>query len=285
MSAETTTLESAASSAPVPSSAPVQSSTDWERVWNHRHSWQQDERLLEREERSHRFALILERIEDAFGSVSGLETIELGSGRGDLSALLARRGARVTLLDSCDKALDQARQRFDRLDLPAKFECADMFQQCSEREGRFDVAISSGVIEHFADEDRSRVIGVHHDVLRPGGMTAISVPHAGCPSYRLWKLYLELRGWWPYGMELPYTRRELEKRARSVGFQRCETRCMGFWHSVGAHWMNNVFKRSVDWSDRRSMLDPIMGFTLVLIARRAMHPHTSHTGPSGGKSE
>ena len=52
-------------------------------------------------------------LNNAFGRIKGLNTIELGSGRGDLSVLLAERGANVTLLDASDAALEQARERFD----------------------------------------------------------------------------------------------------------------------------------------------------------------------------
>ncbi len=241
----------------------------WSRLWKHRPSDDRDTEMLAREERSPRWALILDRIESTFGSVRGLETVELGSGRGDLSALLAGRGARTTLLDANEQALAQAQHRFARLGLDARYEQRNMFDTPPAWRGRFDISLSSGVIEHFKCDDRTRVIDAHHQVLKPGGMAIISIPHAWCLPYRLWKFYLDLRGWWPYGMELPYTKRELARRAGQVGFVRSETRCMGFWLSVGSQWGQMLLGYRPAWSDRRSWLDSTMGVTLVLVAWRA----------------
>lgn len=240
----------------------------WDRLWQHEPTSQRDDALLEREERLERWATIVRRLEGAFGGIEGLETIELGSGRGDLSVLLARRGARVTLFDASEAALDQAQRRFDRLGLPGRFERGDMLGALGDQRGGYDVALSSGVIEHFRGEDRTRVIRAHHEVLKPGGMAVISVPNAWCPTYRLWKFYLERRGCWRYGMEIPYSKRELLARASRAGFAEAHAACMGLWQSIGAHWARGVFRRPVEWDDRRSRLDRAMGLVLLMFARR-----------------
>lgn len=215
-----------------------------------------------------RWELTLARLTAAFGRIDGLNTIELGSGRGDLSVLLARRGANVTLFDASDRGLDQARRRFDRLDLPARFERGDMLGALEAQRGQFDVALSSGVIEHFRGDERTQVIRAHHDVLVPGGMSIISVPNAHCLPYRLWKVYLERRGCWPYGMEIPYTKRELLRRAGRAGFAEADASCMALWQSISAHWGRSVFHKQVDWDDRRSLWDRSMGLVLLMFARR-----------------
>ncbi len=253
----------------------------WDRLWRHHPPAAKDNALLERERRSPRWATIIGHLQTTFGTVSGLRTIELGSGRGDLSALLARRGAHVTLLDASGKGLAQAEQRFVRLGLKARYEHADMLEALEPRQGGFDVALSSGVIEHFKGSDRTRAVEAHLNVLRPGGLAIISVPHALCAQYRLWKFYLELRGWWPYGMEIPYTRRELVRRARGIGFARVETHCTGFWQSVGDHWGRSLLGRGPDWVDKPSRLDNVMGMTLLMFAWRG--DRTSVPPRTGGR--
>jgi cyclopropane fatty-acyl-phospholipid synthase-like methyltransferase len=203
-----------------------------------------------------------------FGQVAGLRTIELGSGRGDLSVLLAERGAKATLLDASDQALVQAERRFDRLGRAAEFVQADLFDLSQRLHRRFDVALSSGVIEHFRGDRRSDAIRAHFDVLRDGGLAVISVPHAWCLPYRLWKGYLELRGWWPYGLEIPYTKRELIRRARETGFRQAEAVALGFWQSIGDRLRPGQSGRRRDWVARRSILDPFMGLSAVLFAQR-----------------
>ena len=240
----------------------------WDRLWHHAPSDARDDALLDRERRNPRWTMILRRLKAAFGATDGLHTIELGSGRGDLSTLLAEHGASVTLLDTSYLALNQARRRFDRLGLHATYERGDLFDVGVAQCGRFDVALSSGVIEHFRGDDRSRAVRAHYDVLRRGGLAVISVPNARCVPYRLWKLYLELRGWWPYGLEQPYTRPEMLCRAKKAGLTDLEARCTGFWQSVGDHWRRSLFGRGPDWVDRASVIDRLMGMSLILFGRR-----------------
>ena len=211
------------------------------------------------------------QLERTFGSIDGLQTIELGSGRGDLSVLLARCGARVTLLDRSERALEEARKRFVRLGLPARFEQGDLLTRSDSKERCFEVSLSIGVIEHFAGAQRTSVLEAHYDVLKSSGMTIVSVPHAWCPPYRIWKSYLELRRWWPYGMEIPYARHELSQRARTAGFKHVETHGLGFWQSVGNFWCKPLVSRWPDWSGARSRLDNLMGLMLVMFGRRDEH--------------
>jgi len=252
---------------PLPSLA-AQGARVWDRLWRHVPSVEKDDTLLARERGGHRWCEIVRQIEGTFGSVAGLRTIELGAGRGDLSVLLAEHGAKVTLFDASEQAHEQARKRFRRLGLDADYVKGDMLGSLSKQAGQFDLAISSGVVEHFEDDQRTQTLAAHHAVLRPGGMAIVSVPHSWCFSYRLWKLYLETRGWWPYGMEIPYSQKELTRRACEAGFGRVETSAYGFWQSVGDHWIKNIFHRSVDLSGKRSVLDNTFGMTALCFAWR-----------------
>lgn len=265
----------------------------WERLWTHVPSDRRDDALIARERRSLRWKLVQQRLRAAFGSLAGLRTIELGSGRGDLSLLLAQAGAKVTLLDGSARALQQARHRFDRLNqscggiadartsltqdsgggrfarrVDASFVQGDLFECNPSWAGEYDVALSSGVIEHFAGETRTAAVAAHRTALRKGGLAIISVPNAWCLPYRLWKSYLEIRGWWPYGFERPYSARELADRARRVGLDNVFATSIGFLQSVGDHLGRGVFGRGADFADRASCLDPLMGMSVVLFGQR-----------------
>jgi SAM-dependent methyltransferase len=240
----------------------------WDDVWKHQPSEERDDALLARERRGPRWSEVRTELISAFGTLAGLRTIELGSGRGDLSALLAQHGAHVTLLDANRRALDQARRRFDRLGLKAIYHHRNFLDFPPSKGAVFDVALSSGVIEHFRGADRTRVVQAHREVLRPGGLAVISVPHARCPSYRLWKAYCETRHCWPYGLEIPYGRRELVRRAWHAGLIPSRIIGIGFWQSVGDHLLRPLLGRGPDWIHRRSVMDAFLGSTVVLFARR-----------------
>ncbi len=243
----------------------------WDRIWSQPPSAEKDATLLARELRSRRWSLITARLTREFGSLKGLRTIELGSGRGDLSVLLAQRGARVTLLDVNDSALSRARSRLEGLGLSADYVKGDLLAPDASWSSKFDVSLSSGVIEHFRGAERAEAVRAHHTALRTGGLAVVAVPYAWCVPYRIWKCYLELRSWWPYGMEIPYSRRELRKCARRVGFENAETWTMGFLQSIGVHWWQRVVGGGVrpEWADSNSRLDSMMGLVLLLMARRA----------------
>lgn len=239
----------------------------WERVWQHVPSEEKERALLRREEHGTRWAVVRGALEEAFGGAEGLRTIELGAGRGDLSLLLARQGARATLLDLSQTALRQASERFAREGLLAECVRNDLFA-ADDLAGTFDVSLSLGVIEHFRGRDRLRAVQAHADRLRPGGLAIISVPHAACLPYRLWKAYLEIRGWWPYGMERPYFRRELARLARSAGLVNVRLIGTAFLQSLGDHVCNTFLRRRPAWTDRPCLLDNAMGLNLLLLARK-----------------
>lgn len=248
----------------------------WNRLWDYHPTDAKDDALLAREQRSRRWAMIVHRLQATFGSLKGLRTVELGSGRGDLSAILAQHGALVTLLDASDKALEQARARFDRLGLSADYVNGDMLGPLTDMRDRFDVSLSSGVIEHFEKDDRTRVVRAHYDVIRSGGVAVISVPNAWCIPYRVRKKYQELRGWWPYGLELPYTRRELMRRAQNAGFARVEASYIRFDRTLsdasddGAGFRPKRDATPKASSTRRGkMVDTLMGLVLLMFGWRS----------------
>lgn len=242
----------------------------WTRLWQHAPSVEKDEAVLARERRGPRWKWMRSELHHAFGSLAGLKTIELGSGRGDLSVLLAEEGAEVTLLDVNTLALASATERFARLGLRATPVQCDLRAARGVAHAPFDVALSIGVIEHFSGQARTDVLRAHYEALRPGGVAVVSVPHSWCVPYRLWKAYLELRGWWPYGMEIPYSRAEMSRRAHDAGFCDIQLRCLGFRHSLGEHWVKRLTGRRPDWTDTSSPLDCVMGLSLVMIARKRL---------------
>ena len=180
--------------------------------------------------------------------------------------LLAARGATVTLVDYSRGALDRARERFERWELPAEYVLGDLFDAVRTCGQDYDVALSLGVVEHFRGPDRRAASRADRQVLRPGGMAVICVPPAACPSYRLWKAGLELRGRWPYGIEIPYSKRELVHLARAAGFAHWRLACSGFLQSVGEHLCQAVIQRRPAWADRPFFLDHALGSALTLLA-------------------
>ena len=90
--------------------------------------------------------------------------LELGCGTGRLSYLALKNGAAsVTLVDSSIKAIALARGLFAK-ESPDSYNIihSDIFEFTTSE--RYDLVFSSGLIEHFRDYDRPRIVEKHTDL-------------------------------------------------------------------------------------------------------------------------
>ena len=204
----------------------------WEGIW--RKTGLTEKRVRDKlrfEQTTMRWKAIRKAFVREFGSIQGLRTIELGAGTGDISMLLAAEGAKVTLFDASERALDIARFQLGVFGFEPEFVVGNFFELPDQVRGRFDAAVSYGVVEHFRGEDRYLAWKAHADTLRPGGMVAVSVPNALCLPYRLNKWRQEVTGTWPWGLEIPYTRAEMHEMAKRLG--------LAAWHINGSSFLRD----------------------------------------------
>jgi SAM-dependent methyltransferase len=106
---------------------------------------------------------------------SGNRVLEVGCGRGSLSAYFADAGWDCTLLDLSPAVLEVAENAFSANGLKAKFDVGDCLSLPYDDDS-FDLAFSIGLLEHFEDIDR--VIAEQYRILAPGGkFIGYVVPH------------------------------------------------------------------------------------------------------------
>jgi 2-polyprenyl-3-methyl-5-hydroxy-6-metoxy-1,4-benzoquinol methylase len=107
--------------------------------------------------------------------INELRVLEVGCGRGSLSAYFADNGAECHLLDISPNAIKIAKASFEKYGLNGNFHIGDCLNLPFD-DGRFDVVFSIGLLEHF--EDVRLVIEEKHRVLKTGGlMFNYIVPH------------------------------------------------------------------------------------------------------------
>lgn len=94
-------------------------------------------------------------------------TLEVGSGSARLSCLLAMAGYRTVCLDISMKGLMAARANYSVGRVSGWFVAGDGFR-LPFRDGTFEVVLSTGLLEHFADP--SQVVLEMVRVLRPRGV-------------------------------------------------------------------------------------------------------------------
>jgi SAM-dependent methyltransferase len=128
--------------------------------------------------------------------------LEAGCGSGKHSAELATAGRVIELCDFSQRVLDRAGELFElsRLPAPRRTLC-DLTKPLPWAEGAVDTTWSSGVLEHWTDEE---LLPIVREMARISRKCVISlVPSARCLFYRLGKQLAEAKGRWPYGRELP----------------------------------------------------------------------------------
>lgn len=125
--------------------------------------------------------------------------LDLGSGTGHVSALLAAHGRRPTLVDFSRENLDFSRALFERLGLEARFVHGDITRPLPFEAGSFDVVICCSVLQFFTDEQLRHL---RQEALRLARRRVIfSAPNALCLAYRLGRRHLVKSGRWHWPTE------------------------------------------------------------------------------------
>jgi len=137
-------------------------------------------------------------------SFEGKSVLELGCGRGILSYLAYKSGAReITLVDFSDKALNYAENLFDGIE-GISFIKADILNLDLNR--TYDIVLSSGVVEHFKADQIIECIRSH--IRHSNDLIVIVVPSNTYFNYRRSKSpeNRKLYGWWK-----PISKSEMER--------------------------------------------------------------------------
>lgn len=204
----------------------------WNELWSEQYSPDYYSWILVKEEKSIRWRRIQNIIERNFGGISGLKVIEIGAGMGTNAGLMAKNGADVTILDYSENALKKSSDFFLANNIKANFIQSDALALPSELSGKYDIAISFGLAEHFRGQKRLQIFASHYSLLREGGMAFVSVPNAANLPYRVYKWFAEKTARWNVGEEYPFTRRELEKICRSLGITNFSFTADSFFYSL-----------------------------------------------------
>lgn len=251
---------------------------EWDQIWG---NVSIDNKLLENEMELEYVRYIKFKLFEEFKTLEGFSTIELGSGLGRVSLGLSLHGTDVTLVDNSMPALDKAKKLFNEFDKKPTILNYDLLKLADnindyELKNKYDICMSFGLLEHFIGSDRKKIIDVHFELLRPGGICIISVPNCYCPSYQLWMKFLKLIGKWKFGLELPYTKHELKKLINDIHITEYNIWTTSFLNSIN-HFSLEFFLRSVGLGSvynnihfpeiRLGFIDEF-GYALVLFAKK-----------------
>jgi ubiquinone/menaquinone biosynthesis C-methylase UbiE len=134
--------------------------------------------------------LITRFLEDTVRPLAGLDVLDLGCGRGEISTALAAAGARLVACDFNTTVLRQARERVEAADGEVAC-CATSAIELPFANDSFDVIVFNGVLEwvgkaapHRDPEACQRqALTELHRVLRPGGAAYIAIENRTYPRW------------------------------------------------------------------------------------------------------
>ena len=192
----------------------------WDQVWVEAPSVEKDNYARVKEEKSIRWQRIEAAITRDFGGFKGLKVIEIGAGSGTYAALMAGRGAEVTIMDYSANALKQSEAYLRRNGLAAALVRQDGTDSVLGPEMKSTGEVM-GVAHDFRSAYGKSQLAIDYSLPREGA-AFISVPNKYNPPYRLYKFAAELTGKWKVGEEYPYTRGELERFCRDAGITQFE---------------------------------------------------------------
>lgn len=133
---------------------------------------------------------------------NSVETLELGSGTGQHSALLAFHGKKTTLLDWSPQSLNFSKRLFTRIGIKGNFLKSDLTKPLPFKNNSFDTVFSVGVLEHFSEGEIRALLKEAFRVTRR--RVIMMAPNGFSTAYRIGKWYMEKTGKWPWGGERPF---------------------------------------------------------------------------------
>lgn len=105
------------------------------------------------------------------------KVLEVGAGTGAMSIFLAWLGFNVVSIDTNEEVVKNARQTTSRLNAKVNFQVADTLK-LPYLDQSFDIIFHQGLLEHFSDEDISKILD---EQLRVAPVVVLSVPNHRYP--------------------------------------------------------------------------------------------------------
>lgn len=109
------------------------------------------------------------------GTLRPGRALDLGCGPGRNALYLAQHGFEVDAIDLSAEAIEWARERAERLDLPVRFQVGDAFTAAGieSLDGPYDLVHDSGCLHHLAPHRRVAYLRLLERHLAPGGHVVI----------------------------------------------------------------------------------------------------------------
>jgi SAM-dependent methyltransferase len=192
----------------------------WDRIWAGESPTREGMSTMVLEcQQSNTWSYCAEAVAEVLGGWDNVRCVEIGAGASTHSIVAALNGASATIMDYSAEALRVAKARCDCLGISATLVQADALALPSHLRGAFNLAWSFGTAEHFRGAQRIEFIRSHVEALKPGGLVVLTVPNKYAFNYRIWMGLSKLAGEWPFGLEIPFSIREVRRALGELGVE------------------------------------------------------------------
>jgi SAM-dependent methyltransferase len=192
---------------------------------------------------------------------AGDSLLELGSGTGELSAILNLNNRTTYIMDFSEKSIEFSKELFSQLNLKGFFYCHDILNDLPIKSNKIDYVWNSGLIEHFSEDIIKKILKESYRVCKKGIMTL--VPNANSIFYRIGKYTMEEKGTWKYGKEEP--KFSMVDVFKEVGLEHIIEYSIGVDHSLkfwgGKDKKIKSFFQSLDEKELRELNQGYLLFT------------------------
>jgi len=220
----------------------------------------------------------LQRLLYHIGDPQGKTIIEVGSGSAFTSLTIAKMGAEVSLLDISKVTLDLAIKNFVNCGMTIpKCYCEDALNN-SVPTGTYDVVWNGGVIEHFFNDGKKKLILEMLRMAKPDGVVIILVPNSWCIEFQIIQVLLKLSKKWIYGFEDDMSPRRLRMMCKELRINNVEA--YSFNPIAGWLWIpiiNNIIRHiGIDTLDRhikKSIFGNVTALVIKKCCNENIHDH------------
>jgi 2-polyprenyl-3-methyl-5-hydroxy-6-metoxy-1,4-benzoquinol methylase len=189
---------------------------------------------------------------------SGKCLIEVGCARSAVLPLFAKRlGFRVAGLDYSPIGCDQSQLILERERVTGDVYCHDIFSIPDNLKEKFDVVVSFGLIEHFADT--KAIVAALSKLLKPGGLIITNLPNMN----GLTGLTQRLLDHQVYDIHVPLTAEQVLAAHKNAGLN--VIYCNYFLSTnFGVCNLNNIPKNSAEWWLKKIILAILARLSMVV---------------------
>ncbi len=178
-------------------------------------------------------------MEEFMPKEKGMKVLEAGCGTATHTAYMAHEwGARGICLDFVPEMMKLAKEKFLAAGVEGDFVVGDM-RRLPFKDGAFNMVFNQGTIEHFPKHERQVILD---EMCRVSGKyVAIFVPNMLNPIRAVAKRVQKLTGRWIWGLELPFSQFELERRLKRAGMTVTKKAGVNFYKIYYTYWPFRLF--------------------------------------------